>query len=520
MKKTRSLSFITLIAGLLVSCGNSGNRIARLDGIVLTDSQYEVYKRNHPGHDSVADFILRDVAARIAEKEGLLKTPEFEEIKRAASDEALTRSFIESKLTLTGFTEKEAREFYFRHQEKALASHMLFGTREQAEMAKNRLKSGDSFETLAKELSADATTKDKGGDLGWISKGMTVAPFEEALFSGKPGDVLGPVKTNYGYHLILVRDRKNASEEEFAANKSAIMEAMKSNQLSTQKEKLLGAVRGKYPLKPDEAVLEQDRTTEVYPGDEKAVAGSVAGNDITLKELKLFMAEAMKIRGGGHSLGAKTKISFMELLADDLRLARAAKDEGWDKADGFRLLRDDMVADKACEAAKSSFLKTFKPDEAVLRNFYQERKDLFRELARVRLNIIVVTKAEDAQQIILQSKSADFRSLYEKYADKEATGEMDTGLIEMSALSGMLPPEAPARIAGAGPADVIGPFRFQEGYVVMKVVEKVFTDSPSFEYSREKAREAFIREKGADAFRNYLETEGEKKVKIELFNRK
>lgn len=71
--------------------------------------------------------------------------------------------------------------------------------------------SGADFAALAKEYSED-TSKDVGGDLGFFAKGKMVAPFEEKAFSMKIGEMSGLVKSDFGYHIILVTDKKKPSE--------------------------------------------------------------------------------------------------------------------------------------------------------------------------------------------------------------------------------------------------------------------------------------------------------------------
>ncbi len=70
-----------------------------------------------------------------------------------------------------------------------------------------RIKNGEDFAKLAKGYSLDPISASRGGDLGWFGKGMMVPPFEKAAFSAKIGEVVGPVKSDYGYHIIKVHDR-------------------------------------------------------------------------------------------------------------------------------------------------------------------------------------------------------------------------------------------------------------------------------------------------------------------------
>lgn len=91
--------------------------------------------------------------------------------------------------------------------QKVKASHILVKTEKEAKETLEKINSGGNFEDLAKKHSACPSGK-KGGDLGWFGKGMMVKEFEDASFKAKDGDVVGPVKTQFGYHIIKVTGTK------------------------------------------------------------------------------------------------------------------------------------------------------------------------------------------------------------------------------------------------------------------------------------------------------------------------
>jgi peptidyl-prolyl cis-trans isomerase D len=86
----------------------------------------------------------------------------------------------------------------------------------------NQAKKGANFEDLAKKYSEDPGTKDKGGDLGWIIQGQTVAEFEKAAFSLPKGSISDLVKTQYGFHILKIIDKESAHTKPFEEVKDSI----------------------------------------------------------------------------------------------------------------------------------------------------------------------------------------------------------------------------------------------------------------------------------------------------------
>ncbi len=87
------------------------------------------------------------------------------------------------------------------------ASHILVQNIKKATEILEKIQNGESFSTMAKKFSK-CPSKAKGGDLGFFGRGSMVREFEEAAFNTPKGQVTGPVKTQFGYHLIKVTDTK------------------------------------------------------------------------------------------------------------------------------------------------------------------------------------------------------------------------------------------------------------------------------------------------------------------------
>ncbi|WNS45707.1 peptidylprolyl isomerase [Paenibacillus sp. MMS20-IR301] len=137
----------------------------------------------------------------------------------SVTDEEISKYFDENKAT-------------FNQEEEVRASHILVETKEEADAIVKQLKDGADFAALAKEKSADTGSKDNGGDLDFFKRGDMVAEFSDAAFKLKIGETSGAVKTDYGYHIIKVTDRKEAHEYTLEEKKEEIKKTLTSQKVS------------------------------------------------------------------------------------------------------------------------------------------------------------------------------------------------------------------------------------------------------------------------------------------------
>jgi len=87
------------------------------------------------------------------------------------------------------------------------AAHILVDNEDKARDLLSRINSGENFGDIAKRYSSCPSGK-KGGDLGWFGRGQMVKEFEEAAFNAQKGATVGPVRTQFGWHLIKVLDQR------------------------------------------------------------------------------------------------------------------------------------------------------------------------------------------------------------------------------------------------------------------------------------------------------------------------
>lgn len=173
-----------------------------------------------------------EVSAQFEEIRARFPSPE--QFQAALDQEGLTeealRGRIRDRLVQIAFrdaliaddpvTAAEVRAFYERNRaryEEIRVRHILFRVDPSGDDAEalakardalERIRAGEDFATLATRLSEDPSTRESAGDLGTVRRGRFVPEFEEAAFALAPGRVSEPVRSQFGYHLILVEDKR------------------------------------------------------------------------------------------------------------------------------------------------------------------------------------------------------------------------------------------------------------------------------------------------------------------------
>jgi peptidyl-prolyl cis-trans isomerase C len=137
-------------------------------------------------------------------------------------------------------SEEEIQNYYEKNKEAQFTTpaqrcvrHILFNKdqKQKAEEVKQQLEDGGDFAKLAKENSQDPGSAAKGGDLGCFGKGETVPEFEQAAFGAEQGEIVGPIQTEFGYHILQVTDIKPEQTRPLREVESQIR-----SQLTTEKQ--------------------------------------------------------------------------------------------------------------------------------------------------------------------------------------------------------------------------------------------------------------------------------------------
>jgi peptidyl-prolyl cis-trans isomerase SurA len=112
----------------------------------------------------------------------------------------------------------------------------------RAEQALKRVKSGETFALVAREMSEGPTAK-QGGDLGYFRRGLMLPAIEQAAFALKPGEVSPVIRTSSGYHLVLVEDRRPIPPKPLADVKEEIRNRLASDSVFKERENYLATLR-------------------------------------------------------------------------------------------------------------------------------------------------------------------------------------------------------------------------------------------------------------------------------------
>jgi len=260
MKTYKAVLAVILLTVALAgtSCSADKDAVAKVNGEAITKDQLYDAMVKQGGQQALDMLIMEKIIEMEAKKQGIQVTEQDvdKEIDKMAEQyggrEAFERIIGMYGYSIDGMkkdigmslkieellrpsisiTEEEMKEYFeenketFAVEEQVKASHILTETEEAAAEVKEKLDAGEDFAELAKEYSIDEANKNYGGDLGIVKRGEMVPEFEEAAFSMEAGSISQPVKTQFGYHIIKVDDKKEAREADFEQSKEQIEEIL------------------------------------------------------------------------------------------------------------------------------------------------------------------------------------------------------------------------------------------------------------------------------------------------------
>jgi len=199
--------------------------VATVNGTAITLGHMIVARESLPEQYKAlpADVLFKGILDQLVQQTALEQSMEGTLTKRDSLQlENDKRSYVSSRalegVVLSAVTDAALQAAYderfkdFAPQTEYHAAHILVASEDKAKELLAELEGGADFATLARANSTDTGSGANGGDLGWFGLGMMVKPFEEAVVAAEVGKVMGPVKTDFGYHLILVQETRLAEK--------------------------------------------------------------------------------------------------------------------------------------------------------------------------------------------------------------------------------------------------------------------------------------------------------------------
>lgn len=247
MKKT--VFALTLAASIgLAACSNPGDEVivSTANFEMTQDEFYNEVKKlvGEPAlHQVVLEKILND-KYKVTDEEVQAKYDESAEqygeqfeiflASQGQTEESFKQNirwglFQEKAMDEVEVSDKEIEAYYNQGKYELNARHILVETEEEAKAIIEELKNGADFAQLAKEKSVDTASGAEGGELGWFTVGMMVPEFSDAAYALELNTVSEPVKSDYGYHIIEVKEKREVKDYgTLEEKKEEISEQLKS----------------------------------------------------------------------------------------------------------------------------------------------------------------------------------------------------------------------------------------------------------------------------------------------------
>ena len=189
----------------------------------------------------VADLLL---VFQAAQARGIQLSPAVAAKLRWDAVNTMAQAYVEKQAAGWNMSEKAMRSYFEAHnanyavKEAVHVRHILVESEAEARTLLLSALAGADFAELAAKSSKDQGSAEKGGDLGWIEKGETVPAFEQAAFSIGKGSFAGPVKSEYGWHVIQVLEKRPSADGVYEAVKSQVARDLQQSYLEEELSRL------------------------------------------------------------------------------------------------------------------------------------------------------------------------------------------------------------------------------------------------------------------------------------------
>ena len=259
------------------------------------------------------------------------------------------------------------------------ASHILIGfgsnrdsARAEALKLLQRARAGEDFAALARQYSQDRGTAERGGDLGWFPRGRMVKPFEDAAFAAQPGEIVGPVESPFGYHIIAVHGRSSDRIAYSEVELSVTMSTTTRNQVFRQAYSFRQQVESGVPFDTVARRLKLNAVETAFFERTVPVLGSRALTDfafenrvgaltdpIELPPYGVVVAQVVDARTAGFKPFADVRSEILERVRRQkkLDLLRPHVDSVYARLKGADILARIVEIDPSAEVRTATMVK-------------------------------------------------------------------------------------------------------------------------------------------------------------------
>jgi len=301
---TKKITFLVIVsAAILAGCEQKGtssepavkkeDAIASVNGKFISKKTLEELEKDlaqrgggqapaFPKDKLVEELVQREVLVQDAIQKKLDQSPEVLAQLDAAKKAILTQASLQNYLKANPVTDAEIKKEYEKqvggaNAQEFKANHILVKTEEEAKKLIAELDKGAKFDKLANKHSLDAKESQNGGDLGWFSPSQMVQPFSEAVAKLEKGKYSkAPVKTQFGYHIILLQDSRKQTPPPLEAVKEQLSPMLQRQKIQTMVENLRKQAKVEILLPKQEAkpVTPPPVSAPAKPGEAPAPASA------------------------------------------------------------------------------------------------------------------------------------------------------------------------------------------------------------------------------------------------------
>jgi len=509
-----TLIVLSLLVVISAGCGKSGNRtIATIGDYTLTTEEFSEYfdrlpmtyasgQEEYNKRREILDSMI--VTRLLIQGAYELNIDRVDELARAVA--ANKNRFLMAALYRTHIADKaeptdaEIRDYYNRLENRIRVSHILVDNIDTAQTLFERITAGENFEQLAFDYSIDPEAKRNKGDLGYLLWGALVDEFQEAAFSMEPGEVSPPIKSRFGYHIIKLVDKSpNENRQDFDSMRESIKNQLIRRNSMKLTEEYIEAARAKYPIAIDTTTFEYllHKMEQVYPPQ---VLANLPRNDFDVEQLDRNEKELVVATWEGGQVNLMEYLGLLRNVPPAVRpdlddydslatvvfemkkmdiLTHEAMAEGLDQdveyLKNMRMFKEFNMADIM---KNDSIATPPPPDEAGLRQYYEENIDEFTTPAKIHVHEILLSDELQANQLAKDIKSlGQFKAKAAELTERPGKRgrEGDLGFIEQKWYPEIFEVAEKTPVGGIG-----GPVMTGGKYAIFYVVERIEPEIKAF----------------------------------------